>query len=270
MRPKLVLVTGASSGIGEATARRYGRGGAHVLLLARNEGRLSAAADAIRSVGGAASVYPVDLADAKAVEAVAARILAEAGTPDILINNAGAGRWLPLIETSAAEALDMIQVPYLAGLNLTRAVLPQMLARRSGTIAYVTSPASYLAWPNAAGYIAARRAVAGLAEGLRSELHGTGITVTLVVLGTVESAYWDNNPGSRENLPETNSFFLPAMSVDEAARTIAVAIESKRRVLVRPWMFRLLFLLNALMPDLVAAQLRRASRKSRRRSQQGQ
>jgi short-subunit dehydrogenase len=269
MDPKLVLVTGASSGIGEATAKRYGRGGANVLLLARNVERLAAVADAIRRDGGTASVYPVDLADAAAVEEVSARIALEAGTPDILINNAGVGRWLPLIETSADEALGMIEVPYLAGLNLTRAFLPRMLARRSGTIAYITSPASYLAWPNASAYIAARRAVAGLAESLRSELHGSGITVTLVVLGAVESPYWQHNPGSRANLPETNSFFFPVMSVDEAARTIDVAVESKRRVLVRPWLFRLLFVLNVLMPNLVAAQLRSASRKARRRNRQG-
>jgi len=267
MTAKLVLVTGASSGIGEATARRYGSDGAHVLLVARNADRLAAVAEAIRRDGGMASVYPADLASAEAVEALCAKIAREVGTPDILINNAGAGRWLPLLDTSAEEALTMVEVPYLAGLNLTRGFLPQMLARGSGTIAYVTSPASYLAWPNASAYIAARRAVAGLAEGLRRELHGSGLTVSLVVLGTVESDYWRNNPGSRENLPATNSVLFPAMSPDEAARTIAAAIEAKRRLMVRPWMFRLLFVLNALMPNLVAAQLRRASRKARRKQQ---
>ena len=145
--------------------------------------------------------FPIDLADAKAIEDTSATIAREIGTPDVLINNAGAGRWLPLLKTTAKEALGMIEVPYLAAFNLTRAFLPEMLARGSGAIACVTSPASYLAWPNANAYIAARHALKGFADALRSEVRGTGVTVTLVVLGTVESPYWEHNPGSREYLP---------------------------------------------------------------------
>ena len=158
MASKRVLITGASSGIGEAAAKRYGASGAHVLLLARNAERLDDVAETIRRAGGSAAPYPVDLSDASAIAETGARIEREVGTPDILINNAGAGRWLPLVETMAEEALQMIEVPYLAAFNLTRAVLPEMLARRSGAIACITSPASYLVWPNASAYIAARRA----------------------------------------------------------------------------------------------------------------
>jgi uncharacterized protein len=261
MGSKLVLVTGASSGIGEATAKRYGRNGAHVLLLARNVTRLDDVADAIRREGGSATVYRVDLSDAAAVAEVSARIAREAGTPDILINNAGAGRWLPVLDTTAEDALAMVEVPYLAAFNLTRAFLPAMLARRSGRIACVTSPASYLAWPNASAYIAARQALKGLTEGLRSELHGTGITVTLVVLGTVETPYWQHNAGSRAHVPKANVMLFPTLTADKAAETIVIGIEARQRLTVRPWAFRLLFALNALMPNLVAAQLRRASRK---------
>ena len=201
MSSRIALITGASSGIGEATAKRYAASGAHVALLARNAERLEAVAAAIRRDGGSATPFIADLADAAAVAEVSARIARDLGTPDILINNAGAGRWLPLIETSAAEASAMIAVPYLAAFNLTRAFLPGMLERRSGAIAFVTSPAAFLAWPNASGYIAARRAVAGLADALRAEVKGSGVTVTLIVLGTVDSPYWEHNPGSREHLP---------------------------------------------------------------------
>jgi short-subunit dehydrogenase len=164
MTERLVLVTGASSGIGEATARRYGRSGAHVLLLARNADRLDEAARAIGKAGGTATAYSVDLSDAEAIAETSARIAHEAGTPDILINNAGAGRWLPILETSAEEALAMIEVPYLAAFNLTRAFLPAMLARKTGAIACITSPASFIVWPNAAAYTAARRALAGFTD----------------------------------------------------------------------------------------------------------
>ena len=187
MAAKLVLVSGASSGIGEATAKRYGADGAHVLLLARNAERLDRVAESIRRGGGSASPYLIDLSDANAIAETGARIKRESGTPDIVVNNAGAGRWLPMIETTADDALHMIEVPYLAAFNLTRAFLPDMLARGSGALAFITSPASYIAWPNASAYTAARRAIAGLAETLQAELRSSGISVTLVVLGTVES-----------------------------------------------------------------------------------
>jgi short-subunit dehydrogenase len=260
MTAKLVLVTGASSGIGEATAKRYAAVGARVLLLARNAERLESVSATIERGGGNASAFPIDLADAEAVAELCARIGREAGTPDILISNAGAGRWLPLVETTAEDARAMIEVPYLAAFNLTRAFLPNMLARRSGAIACITSPASYLAWPDACAYIAARHALAGFTEALRSEVKGKGVTVTLVVLGMVESAYWEHNPGSREHLPAANPKLAPPMTPEEAAEAIFAGVEGQKRTVVKPAIFRALFLLNALAPRLVARQLRRTSK----------
>jgi uncharacterized protein len=256
MALKLVLVSGASSGIGAAAAKRYGASGAHVLLLARNAERLDRVAETIRRAGGSATAHVVDLADANVLADTSARIKREAGTPDILINNAGAGRWLPLVETTADDALHMIAVPYLAAFNLTRAFLPHMLERGSGGLAYITSPGSFIAWPNASAYIAARRAVAGLAETLQSELKGTGVFATLVVLGPVETAYWDHNPGSRERLPAINPTLLPMLSSEQAAEAIFRGIEARQRMVVKPAILRALFVLNALFPRLVARQIR--------------
>ena len=258
MGSRLVLITGASSGIGEAAAKRYGASGAQVLLLARNAERLDAVATAIRHAGGAAAPYKVDLADAAAIAETSARIKREAGTPDILINNAGSGRWRPLVETSAEEALGMIEVPYLAAFNLTRAFLPEMLARKSGAIACVTSPASYLVWPNASAYIAARHALLGFTEALRTDVRGKGIDVTLVVFGTVETPYWEHNPGSRERVPKSNPILAPILSPEEAAEAIFRGVEGRKRRVVKPASLRALFLLNALAPRLVARQLRRS------------
>lgn len=258
MASKRVLITGASSGIGEAAAKRYGASGAHVLLLARNADRLSAVAEAIRREGGSAAPYPVDLTDAGAIAETSARIKREAGTPDILINNAGAGRWLPLIETAAEDALRMIEVPYLAAFNLTRAFLPEMMARRSGAIACITSPASYLVWPNACAYIAARHALLGFTEALRADVKGTGIDVTLVVLGTVETPYWEHNPGSRERVPVANPVLAPVLSPQQAAEAIFRGVEGRKRRVVKPAIFRALFVLNALFPRVVARQIRRS------------
>lgn len=258
MASKLVLVTGASSGIGEATAMRCGASGAHVLLLARNRERLGAVADSIRRAGGKADIYTLDLADANAIAETAARIEREAGTPDILINNAGAGRWLPFLDTTPAEARSMMAVPYFAAFDLTRAFAPSMIARGSGGLVFIASPASYLAWPNASAYIAVRRAVAGLADTLRSELKPAGIFVTLVVLGTVETPYWEHNPGSRENMPKTDERLVPTLTAEQAAKAIFDGAEAKKALVVKPAIYRMLFVLNALFPNLVARQLRRS------------
>jgi short-subunit dehydrogenase len=261
MAAKLVLVTGASSGIGEATAKLYSTRGARTLLLARSAERLEEVAAAIKREGGEARAFPIDLADASAIAELAARIVREIGTPDILINNAGAGRWLPFLETTAEEALAMIEVPYLAAFNLTRTLLPGMLARRSGAIACITSPASYLAWPNASAYTAARWALAGFAEVLRSELAGAGVSVTLVVLGLVESSYWEHNPGSRQHLPPVNPRLAAPMTPEAAAEAIFAGVDAGKRTVVKPAILRALFLLDALAPRLVARELRRGAKR---------
>jgi short-subunit dehydrogenase len=258
MASKLVLITGASSGIGEATAKRYGAAGARVLLLARNVERLDRVAAAIRGLGGAASPYPVDLTEAGGIAETSARIKRETGIPDILINNAGAGRWLPLLDTTPEQARAMMAVPYFASFDLTRAFAPDMIARGSGGLVFISSPAAYLAWPNASVYIAARRAVSGLADSLRSELKGKGIVVTLVVLGTVETPYWEHNPGSRENMPQTDPRLVPVLTPEQAAEAIVSGVEARKPLVVKPAIYRALFVLNALFPRLVARQLRRS------------
>lgn len=263
MAAKLVLVTGASSGIGEATALRYGAAGAHVLLLARNAERLYGVAHAIRAGGGTATAFPLDLQGSEATRDTAARIEAEIGTPDLLINNAGAGRWLALSETSPEEARAMIDVPYLAAFNLTRAFAPAMIARGAGGLVFVTSPASYLAWPNASAYIAARRALAGFAEALQSELKGTGIAVTLVVLGNVDTPYWEHNPDSLKNVPHADPRLMPTLTPKQAADAIFEGAAQKKLFVVKPAAYRALFVLNALFPKTVASQLRKASKKAR-------
>jgi uncharacterized protein len=263
MASRLVLISGASSGIGEATAKLFCTRGAHVLLLARNKERLEAVAHTIRGLGGVASVYPVDLAVDGAVAETSARIEREAGTPDILINNAGAGRWLPLLETTPEQARAMMAVPYFASFDLTRAFAPGMIARGSGGLVFISSPASYLAWPRASAYIAARRAVAGLADSLRSELKAKGISVTLVLLGTVETPYWDHNPGSRENMPQTDPRLVPVLTPEQAADAIVSGVEARKPLVVKPAIYRALFVLNALFPGLVARQLRRSMPKSK-------
>lgn len=245
---KLALVTGASSGIGAATARALAARGAALILVARSADRLAAVASDIEARGGRAHALPADLSRPDAVADMAQAALGTAGTPDIIINNAGAGRWLSVMETSPEEARAMIELPYLAAFAVTRAFLPHMLARASGSIVNVTSPASYLAWPDAAAYIAARHALKGFSEALRLEVAPHGIGVGLVVLGTVESSYWAHNPGSRERVPKGGA----PLTTDQAAQTIVEAVIRERRLTIRPALFRLLIALEAIAPGLTA------------------
>jgi uncharacterized protein len=244
---KLVLITGASSGIGAATAKAIARKGGQVILVARNKLRLDAVVADIVSNKGQAYAYQADLSDRAAVSELIARIRAERGLPDILFNNAGAGRWVTVTETDPGEAEQMMALPYFAAFSVTRELLPAMLARRSGHIVNITSVAARIVWPGAAAYTAARWAMNALNNALRAELHGSGVRVTLAVFGKVSSEYWAHNPGSEQRLPIINRS-IPTLTPEQVANAIVRGIETNAREIVRPIIFRALFLLNALFP----------------------
>jgi uncharacterized protein len=257
--PKILIdgslsVAGASSGIGEATARALAARGSHVLLLARNTDRLNAVANEIRRRGGKADAFTVDLSDPKAISSVAQELVSVHGSPHVLINNAGAGRWLPILQTPADEAAQMIAVPYLAAFNITRDLLPGMLARRSGHIVNVTSVAARLTWPGEVAYATARAAMEGFTNALRADIYDSGLGVTLAMFGTVETPYWEHNPGSRERLPK-QAASMPTLNPEQVASAIVTAIEKGSRTVIVPASFRLLFLLNSLFPRQIEASM---------------
>lgn len=246
----LALLTGASSGIGAATAKALAREGARVILLARREDELDAVAKAISEAGGEAHAYPVDCADQQAVARVAERIKSELGVPDIIVNNAGAGVWRFMDETSPQEAVAMMACPYFASFFVTHAFLPDMLARDSGHLVFVNSPASRFTWPGATAYTAARWAQRGLAEALRADLFRTGLRVTHFVAGATETEYWEHNPGSRERLPKV-AMLVPTLTADAAARALVGGIRRNAREVVVPLMMRIFYLQHWLAPRIV-------------------
>lgn len=256
-KDKTVLVTGASRGIGKATAQAVARKAGRLVLVARTEKDLRAVADGITREGGRATWHPVDLTDPMGVERCAAAIRREMGIPDIIINNAGLGRWRYAKDTSPEEAHQMIASPYLAAFYVTRAFLPAMLERGSGHIACVTSPGSFLVWPGAATYLAARFALRGFTEALRAEVRDHGVGVTLVVLGKVDSTYWEYNPGSEAQLPKPLPLLMPTLSTEEAAQVVVRGIERNARQSVRPAIFRMLFTMSHFAPGIVLKALTR-------------
>jgi short-subunit dehydrogenase len=247
---RVALVTGASSGIGAATARALASEGAHVCLLARTEGALRDVADDVRTAGGTATVYPIDLADFEAVEALADDVERDVGTPDVIVNNAGAGRFRPIEETSPEEAMDAMRVPYGAAFAVTRAFVDGMIDRGDGTVVTVTSAAAYAPWPGATAYAAARWAMRGFAAALRADLQETGVGVLSVVAGEVDSPYFDHNPGSRERLPAIAKLF-PTLTPEDVADAIVDGLREDRRTVIVPGRLAAVVWLHRLFPRLV-------------------
>jgi short-subunit dehydrogenase len=233
LRGRTALVTGASSGIGAAIAREMAARGARVTLVARSRKPLEALAGQIRDAGGQAQVETADLSRVAEIEDLAARVLAE-GPPDVLVNNAGAGRWLAVDETPPGEAGQMIALPYLAAFELTRALLPAMIERRSGQVVCMTSVAAYIHVPGASGYGVARWAMRAFAGQLRADLQGTGVGVTLVAPAEVDSPYWQHNPGARERVPKASVLLGGALTPETAARDVVRAVEREAKEEIIP------------------------------------
>ena len=252
-----ILVTGASSGIGAATARAVARSGGRPVLLARSGGKLE---EIVAELGDGARAYAVDCSDRHAVAAAAMRISHELGVPDVIVNNAGAGRWLFFDETEAAELEQMLAAPLLAALFVTRAFLPAMIERGGGAIVNVNTPIAFVPWPSATGYGVSRWAVRGLSELLRADLAGTGVSVSQVVPGLVSSEYAAHNPGVESALPRI-ARLVPTSSPEQVAAVILDTIERERRLVFTPFMLRALMASTRVVPGLVPWLVRRTGRK---------
>ena len=227
-------MTGASSGIGAAIARELASRGARVTLVARSREPLERLAAELEAAGGSARVEPADLSKLDEIEALVSRVLAATGAPDVLVNNAGAGRWRAIDETDPGEAAQMMALPYLAAFELTRALTPAMIAKGHGRVVCMTSLSGYTYIPGATGYAVARWAMRAFASQLREDLRGTGIGVTLIAPSEVDSPYFDNNPGSRERVPRAVALLGGAVTPEVVARATADAIERGRREVIVP------------------------------------
>ncbi len=224
---KLIVITGASSGIGAAAAEALAKKGGRVVLLARSQAKLEAVAARIEAAGEQAVVYAVDLGDETAVAHITASIQQELGTPDVLINNAGSGQWRAVDEVTPAEARQMMTLPYHAAYGMTYGFLTAMLARNSGHIINMTSVAAYMAIPGATAYATARWAMRGFSLGLAADVHTTDLCVTLLAPGKVSSSYFINNPGSEARVPKIDNIF-PTLSPEQVANKIVQIVEKEK------------------------------------------
>ena len=231
---KLAVVTGASSGIGAATAAALAAAGAEVILVARTPGPLTKTAELIRSRGGQAHDFPADLTSYSEVKDLADQVLGDIGVPDIIVNNAGAGRFLFLDETDPEDAVQMMAAPYFAAFFVSRAFVTPMIARGSGNILQINTPAATVPWPGAVGYASARYAVRGFTESLRQDLRGTGIRVSSVTPAKVDTPYFDRNPGAEDRIPRIEKL-LGTMTPEKVADVVVSALRRDADDVHAPW-----------------------------------
>ncbi|WP_420462054.1 SDR family NAD(P)-dependent oxidoreductase [Candidatus Palauibacter sp.] len=188
---QLALVTGASAGIGEAIARRMARDGANLVLWARRSDRLAQLAEEIASTTGAnVQTCVVDVRDHEAVVAEADRLMAVTGAPDIVINNAGLAAGMALVQDADVDDWNrMIDTNVKGLLFVTRAFLPAMIARDSGHVVNIGSIAGRQVYPGGSVYCASKYAVQALTEGSNLDVLGTGVRVSGVNPGMVETEF---------------------------------------------------------------------------------
>ena len=241
---KLSVITGASSGIGAATARRMATDGYKVILLARRRSKLDEVA---AEIGNNAVVEVCDASEGDAVLAIAERVRDDFGVPDVIVNSAGAGQWKLIEDTTPSEAVAMMEAPYFAAFNVTHAFMRDMLGRNRGVIIHVGAAMSIFTWPSCTGYAAARWALRGLHESLCDDLYGTGVRSCHVVFGKVSSPFFDYNPGVEEKIPGI-ARTVRTISPEECAKVIAEAARRPRRQVVYPLMLRIYVWSYALFP----------------------
>ncbi|WAS99305.1 SDR family oxidoreductase [Nannocystis punicea] len=234
---KVVLITGASSGIGEATARLLAKNGAHVVLGARRTDRLEALADEIAGDGGSVRYRRLDVTQREDVAAFVAFAQATFGRVDVIVNNAGV---MPLSNLEALKVEEwnrMIDVNIRGVLHGIAAGLPLMQQQRRGHFVNLSSIGGHYVVPTAAVYCATKFAVRAISDGLRQEVGGD-IRVTVISPGVTESELADtiSDPGARDGMKEFRKIAIPAAAI---ARAILFAIEQPPEVdvsemIVRP------------------------------------
>ncbi|HET6806003.1 MAG TPA: SDR family oxidoreductase [Frateuria sp.] len=229
-KPEVVVITGASAGVGRATAHRFARDGARIALLARGSDGLEVAAEEVRRLGGEALPIPVDVSDAEAVEAAAGRVEEELGPIDIWINDAMATIFAPVHSISPAEFRRATEVTYLGTVYGTMAALRRMRERGRGTIVQVGSALAYRAIPLQAPYCGAKFAIRGFTDALRVELmhEKSDVHITMVQLSAFNTPQFQ---WGRTKLPRRPQPVPPIFQPEVAAKGIHWAAHHRRREL---------------------------------------
>src|SRR2546423_13258098 len=231
---EVVVITGASAGVGRATAQRFAKEGARIALLARGGDGLEAARKEVEALGGRAVVHSVDVADAEKIETAAAQIETDLGPIDIWINNAMASVFSPFKEMTPEEFRRVTEVTYLGAVYGTLAALKRMSARNRGVIVQVGSALAYRAIPLQSAYCAAKHALEGFTESLRCELlhDRSSVRVTMVQLPALNTPQFG---WVKSRLPRKAQPVPPIFQPEVAAKAIYYAAHHPRREFYVGW-----------------------------------
>ena len=224
-KEKVVLITGASSGIGRALALELGKRGARLALTARRGDELLKVAEEVGRTGGEVLALPADVRDPEAMKAVAERVRERWGRIDVLVANAGMSSTTAATKLNAGEVGDVITVNVIGVVNSVAAVLPAMLERGAGQLVAISSLASYRGMPKSGAYSASKAAVSTFFESLRVDLRRSNIDVTTIHPGFIRTPM---TAGRKKKLP-----FL--LEPEDAACRIVRAIERRARTYAFPW-----------------------------------
>jgi short-subunit dehydrogenase len=248
-----VVITGASSGLGEALARAYARHGARLTLIARREAELARLKD---ELGNDCSTYALDVRDAAAVQRAAADLISRDGCPDVVIANAGVsvGTLTEYAEDAAAFA-RLLEVNVLGAVHTFQPFVEPMRAAGKGVLAGISSVAGYRGLPGAGAYSASKAALTSYLESLRVELKPSGIDVVTICPGYIETPMTRGNP-----------YPMPfMMTADDAAKAVLSLIARRKTYAVIPWqMAAVARVLRAMPNGLYDRLFAKAPRKPRR------
>ena len=254
IKSKVVIVTGASSGIGEATARAFGREGAKVVLAARRVDKLESIAQEINTMGTGTEtlVAPTDLSKLADIREMIAHTLKKFGRIDVLVNNAGIGRldWLENLDP-LKDIQAQFDVNVMGLIQSTRLALPTMIEQRSGSIINMCSIAGLVATPTYSIYAASKHAVQGFSEALRREVKPWGIDVSLIYPGGVATEFAQRAGVRRKTNAKTPKFML--LTAEQVANAVVSLVHRPRRMRIIPWLWGVTVLMNKLLPGFVDA-----------------
>ena len=253
IKDKVVIVTGASSGIGEATARAFGREGAKVVLAARRLERLQVIAQEIDALGTGAQTLAVhtDLSNLADIQFMIAQTLEKFGRIDVLVNNAGIGRLNWLEKLDPIDIQTQIDVNVMGLIHVTRLALPTMIQQRSGSIINMCSISGLVATPTYSIYAASKHAVHGFSEALRREVKPWGINVSLIYPGGVATEFARHAGVQRKTNAKTPKFML--LTAEQVGSAVVDLVHHPRRMRIIPWLWNFTVFMNKLLPGFVDA-----------------
>ena len=230
VKPEVVVVTGASGGVGRAVAHAFAKRGAHIGLLARGKEGLSDARREVESFGGKALVLPTDVADHEQVEVAAETVEATFGPIDVWVNDAMATVFAPFLEVTADEFKRATEVTYLGAVYGTMSALKRMVARDNGTVVQVGSALAYRAIPLQSAYCGAKFGMRGFTDSVRTELmhDGSNVWITMVQLPAVNTPQFN---WCRTKLPDHPQPVPPIFQPEVPAEAVYWAAHHRRREL---------------------------------------